>query len=117
MLQCSLPRNRETEVALGLCGDLGLHEANYTTRARRRASGTATGALGEPDGGGPRPRYRRPAEGSDGRSEQGEGLAWWRARALPLAPPQSSDLLVVCLLEGRRRHPLGTAEESASSGG
>ena len=32
-------------------------------------------------------------------------------------PHRGNDLLVGCVLEGRRRHPLGAAEASASSGG
>src|SRR5712692_5540646 len=106
-----------TEVTLGLCGDVDLHEADNAPGARRRASGTAAGALGEPDGGRPRSGHGRAAEGSDGRSDKREGKARRRASALPVASEQRLDLLAVCVLEGRRRHPLGAAEESASSGG
>ena len=73
MLRRSLLEDRGTEVALGLCGDIALHEAGCTARTRRRSSGTATGALGEPDGGGPRPGHGWPAESSDGRSDQRQG--------------------------------------------
>src|SRR3989441_11440512 len=104
-----------TEVALGLCGDVGLHEADCAARARRGSAATAAGALGEPSRGGPRPGHRRVAEGSDRRSDQREGQARGRASALPVASPQRRDLLVVCVLEGRGRHPLGAPEESASS--
>src|SRR3989442_1577151 len=45
-----------------------------------------------------------------------EGKEWRRPRSLLVASPQRHDLLVVCVLEGRRRHPLGAAEEGASSG-
>src|SRR5439155_16494291 len=86
-------------------------------RARRRSAGTATEPLGEPDGGGPRPGHRWPPEGTDDRSDEGEGKAGRCASALPVAAPQGADLPAVRVLEGRGRHALAAAEESASSGG
>src|SRR5439155_1656967 len=51
-----------TEVALGLCGDVGLHEADCAAGARGRSARTAAGALGERDGGGPSTRAQAVCE-------------------------------------------------------